>query len=280
MYSQANKQLNLRPSLLFSGIILPITGVLSILLLTSTLVSQFTLPSYLGLLNTIFYYVAITSLILILIQIAISREDKRNTVIAAIVFILAFVGGEIAIYSIPNIAYLGGGWGAMGVFIVIATIKLTAFILANKSLNLPEKKYGTPLLVIFGLLYLLDTLAVILFAFAGMFIPDADIVMMLHTIMYWLGIVFIYMEHACMLGIGIKFISDGINHPVVEGTTVSRTQTRTTPTPIKHDDFFSAVPTTTYESSSQEEILTYCSYCGAQTFKGNSFCENCGQKLE
>jgi hypothetical protein len=282
MYSSSIGKINLQPSLIISGIVLPISGVLSILLLTSSLVPSFFIPSFVGLLNVIFYYLALASITLPLIQIGIALENKKNTVISAIILLLMFAVGEIVIYSTVDF-YMIGAWGYMGILTGIFSVKLAAFILINKSLNLPERKYGTPLLVIYGSLFLIDTIIGIFFVLAGMFVPDPDVVDMIFTIISWLGIVFSYMEQACFVGVGIKFISDGIKYPVVDRVAVSKVQTRTAPA-VQHDDFFSLdrpVPTTTYDNSEDdEEILTYCSYCGAQTFKGNRFCENCGQKIE
>ena len=137
------------------------------------------------------------------------------------------------------------------------------------------------MLLIYGWTFLITTILALLFAVIVAITDDYDVFYMLLEAAAWVIVVQSFIDALSITFVGLKFIRDGITNPTIESEQISRTAPtsgigRSTYQPIQ----ISGQATDQVGVTQDEELLKYCTYCGAQNFKGHTFCENCGKKID
>ena len=284
MASPSNKTHSLRPYLLTSGFALIISGALMIYIFSCAFASCPNTGDSISILRMIFRYIGIASIIVPIYIIGDAFPNKKNETNLTLILLIFFIIGDLVINFVPGITSFAAGWGGFIIFIIYGVVRLAAFIKIHSSLNIPNNKYGNPIWWIFGGSFLLLTILTFVFALISGFIQDPDVIDMLIEVSVWVSLGQFCLDGLSLVGIGTKLTIDGSKKPTIDRTTSERVTTFSSPE-LKQDDFFfplqKPIQSTTYESSKEEEeeVLTYCSFCGAQTYKDNEFCENCGRKL-
>lgn len=284
MSGTSNTRHSLRPSLLFSGILLFIAGALSSTIAICSFVHCTVTGHTIAIASTVFYYIGIAAVILPLFLIGDTFKQKKKETNLAIVLLILFLGADLVIFLVPNIAIWGNGWGGMAVFAIYGILRLAACIKIYSSLNIPKNKFGSPFWVVFGGSHLVVTVLTVILAVISGFISDYYVYAMLLEVAFWANFAQFCIDALSFIFIGIKFLIDGSKKPIIEGTGISRVTPASGTYTEQEKGYFplqQPIQSTSYESPAQEEeVLKYCSYCGAQSFKDNRYCENCGKKLE
>ncbi|MHA1200368.1 MAG: hypothetical protein ACTSQF_13680 [Candidatus Heimdallarchaeaceae archaeon] len=286
MGSTVNRKQTLRPYLMISGILLFIFGALTIYAITCSIAYCPSIGRAPYIIRTICFYGGIGALIVPLVQIGSIYQHKKNEIKTTILLLILFIGADLFLSFYPEVVFWGSGWGGLVVFVIYGIIRLVAFIKINSSFNIPEKKYGNPMLLVYGGSFLIVSILSLILAVIGGFIPDIDVMYILMEALAWIVIGQTALDGLSFVVVGSKFLIDGNKYPTLEGGDVSRVTTASGSSIRQDDGFFPLQQpnqTTTYAPSSADEeveALKYCSYCGAQSFRDNKYCENCGKKIE
>ncbi|MCG3260465.1 MAG: hypothetical protein H7644_11995 [Candidatus Heimdallarchaeota archaeon] len=195
-------------------------------------------------------------------------EEKQTVNTAIISLVITLILDNVLLYM---------GIGGIS-FFVLATVYGAfmgfAFVMVHRSLSIPPDGYGNPFFILYGWLFLI-----------------AEIIIILDVFVFMSGIrhIAIPVEKYVSIGllgiIAIKFLSDAINKPLLQrkSKTSGPKKSEVYHGVQKEEDrdlpFEEEVQITT-EKVEEEIILNYCTFCGAQNFAHNKFCKNCGRDMK
>ncbi len=195
--------------------------------------------------------------------------DEKQTVNAAII--------SLVITLILNNVLLYTGIGGVSL-IVLATIYGVimgcAFVMVHRSLSLPPDGYGNPFFLLYGWLFLIAEIILIIDTF---------------TFMSGIGIIAILVEKYASIGLlgimAFKFLADAINRPLLQKKTKTSKPKKSAVYQGVQREEARDIPSEedaqiTTEKVEDEIILNYCTFCGAQNFAHDKFCKNCGREMK
>jgi len=213
-------------------------------------------------------YAGLALLIIPMVLIGSLFTTKRNITTTAIVLLVLFIGGDLAIGFYPSIIMLGDGWGGMAILVVLGIIRGVAFMNVNRGLGIPARGYRNGLINLYGWSFLVTFLLYFILSLIALsaFLP------MLFMIAIYILIAQYYIDAICLVIIGIKFMIDARSKPTI--TKKIRTPAPLVPGGAGETPYQPAKP-----MQAEESVVKYCTYCGAQNFEGGNFCENCGKEI-
>ncbi|MCG3255850.1 MAG: zinc ribbon domain-containing protein [Candidatus Heimdallarchaeota archaeon] len=194
--------------------------------------------------------------------------DEKQTVNAAIIsLVITLILDNILLYA---------GIGGVSL-IVLATIYGVimgcAFVMVHRSLSLPPDGYGNPFFLLYGWLFLI-----------------AEIILIIDTFfMSGIGIITILVEQYVSIGLlgimAFKFLADAINRPLLQKKTKTSQPRKSAVYQRVQKEKARDIPSEedaqiTSEKVEDEIILNYCTFCGAQNFAHDKFCKNCGREMK
>lgn len=194
--------------------------------------------------------------------------DEKQTVNAAIIsLVITLILDNILLYA---------GIGGVSL-IVLATIYGVimgcAFVMVHRSLSLPPDGYGNPFFLLYGWLFLI-----------------AEIILIIDTFfMSGIGIIAILVEQYVSIGLlgimAFKFLADAINRPLLQKKTKTSQPRKSAVYQRVQKEKARDIPSEedaqiTSEKVEDEIILNYCTFCGAQNFAHDKFCKNCGREMK
>ncbi len=220
-----------------------------------------------GVIGTIGIYGGIALLIVPLVIIGSVYTEKKDKITVIIVLLVLYIVAEILLAYIPGISTLGNGWGGMAILIVFGILRGVTFKNVKEGLDIPAKGYGNGFLNLYGWSFLVTTFLTFLLTIIG----AATMSFTLLMIAAYIIIAQLYIDALSLGGIGISFIANAANKP--------RLATATAYTPAKPLGASEPAYQPVKAVQTEESVIKYCTYCGAQNFEGGNFCENCGKSL-
>jgi len=195
-------------------------------------------------------------------------EERQSVNAALIGLVITLILDNVLLYT---------GIGGIGL-IVLATIYGAimglAFVMVHHTLNIPPDGYGNPFFILYGWLFLIAEIIIILDVFVFMSgIRNIAIVVEKYVSIGLLGI------------IAIKFLADAINKPLLQKKTKASKPMKSEVYQGVQKEEASDIPSEeevqiTAKKVAEEIILNYCTFCGAQNFAQDKFCKNCGREMK
>ncbi len=195
--------------------------------------------------------------------------DEKQTVNAAIIsLVITLILDNVLLYA---------GIGGVSL-IVLATIYGVimgfAFVMVHRSLSIPPDSYGNPFFILYGWLFLIAEIIIILDVFVFMSgIRNIAILVEKYVSIGLLGIM------------AFKFLSDAINKPLLQKKTKTSKPKKSEVYQGVQKEQARYIPSEeevqiTAQKVEDEIILNYCTFCGAQNFAHDKFCKNCGREIK
>jgi len=211
---------------------------------------------------------ALLILIIPLYYIGEFYRDEQQTVNLAI-------GGLGVTMILENIFHFVGMGGTVRFILgsIYGIIMGVTFLMVHRALNSPPDGYGNPFFILYGWLFFI-----------------AEMVLIIDTFTFFLGygVIAVLIQQYISVGllgiIALKFLADAINRPLLQKRTKTSRQR-------KSDVYKGVQQQGQYVTSSTKEdlveekkedetVLNYCTFCGAQNFVQDKFCKNCSRELK
>ncbi len=219
-----------------------------------------------GMIGTIAIYGGIALIIVPLAIIGSVFTAKKDKITAVIVLLVVYIVADLLIAFIPAITNWGSGWGGMVTLLIFGILRGMTFKNVKEGLDIPAKGYGNGFLSLYGWSFVVTTFITFLLTIIG----AATMSFILLMIAAYFIIAQLYFDALSLGGIGISFMVVASKQPKLTESTPYSAQ------PMGAGD-------TLYQPAkpmqAEEEVIKYCTYCGAQNFQGGNFCENCGKDL-
>jgi len=164
-----------------------------------------------NLIGTISLNVGFGSIIVILAMIGAVYDKQRKNIITAIIILTLYIGSELFYGLFPGIESLGGIWGNIAILIAYGILRGIALQVTNKSLKIPETRYGIEAITAFGWSFLVLTVT----AHISIIIGALSSYSLLIDIGLWTLILQYFANFFCLIIIAIKFIVEAIRNPVM-----------------------------------------------------------------
>ena len=195
-------------------------------------------------------------------------EERQTVNVAIISLVITLILDNVLLYT---------GIGGISL-IIIATIYGAimgfAFVMVHRSLSIPPDGYGNPFFILYGWLFLIAEIILIIDTF---------------TFMSGIGIIAVLVEKYVSIGllgiIAFKFLADAINRPLLQKKTKTSKPKRSEVYQKVQKEEARDIPSEeevqiTVEKVEDEIILNYCTFCGAQNFAHDKYCKNCGREMK
>ena len=267
MQKSSSQNKPMAPLLIPIGVLLLIAGgiTLHLAILASGLSGY---PSTIeGIIGTIGIYGGIALMIVPLAIIGSVFTAKKDKITVVIVLLVVYLIADILIAFIPGIATLGNGWGGMVILLLFGILRGVTFKNVKEGLDIPAQGYGNGFLSLYGWSFVVTTFLTFLLTIIG----AATMSFTLLMIAAYIIIAQLYVDALSLGGIGISFMVVASKQPKLTAYTP---QTTVQPLVASDAAYQPAKP-----MQAEEEVIKYCTYCGAQNFQGGNFCENCGKDL-
>jgi len=195
--------------------------------------------------------------------------DEKQTVNAALIsLVITLILDNVLLYVVIT------GITIIVIATIYGVIMGYAFLMVHRSLSLPPDGYGNPFFLLYGWLFLIAEIILIIDSF---------------TFMSGIGIIAMLVEKYVSIGllgiIAFKFLSDAINRPLLQKKTKTSKPKRSEVYQGVQKEEARYIPfeeevQITVEKVEDEIILNYCTFCGAQNFAHDKFCKNCGRAMK